>query len=250
MFEVLAPEKRRAILSKLKEGKKDLKTLSSEVEASPPVVLKHLKKLEEAKLVEREGRQYSLTYLGDLVLVAVEDFERFLKFVERDYDYWLEHDLTNLPREFKLRLPEIGNYEIIRSDGEEVLRHFKVFSKVYTESKIVRALSAVMFPDHPKMFVDIAKKADVEVVVTSKIVKSLREYYQKELQEFLDAGGKIYVNDDVRMTVIVTEKALCLGFFLRDGVYDTESGVISYDESAKKWGFEVFEYFKARSQPL
>ena len=155
-----------------------------------------------------------------------------------------------LPKEFKLSLPEIGDYEIIRGDGEEVLRHFKVFSKVYTESELVRVLAAVMFPNHPRMFADVAKKADVEVVVTSKIVKSLKEYYQQEFQEYLDAGGKIFVNDDIKFTVIVTEKALCLGFFLRDGVYDTESGLISYDDSAIRWGFDIYNYYKERSKPI
>lgn len=64
------------------------------------------------------------------------------------------------------------------------------------------------------------------------------------MKAYLDNGGRIYYNDDVRFTVITTERALCVGLFLKDGKYDTESGLLSYDESAIKWGFDLFEYFK------
>ncbi len=72
----------------------------------------------------------------------------------------------------------------------------------------------------------------------------------EELRQYLANGGKIYRNDDVRLTVIVTERALCMGFFLRNGKYDTESGLLSFDESAIRWGFDLYNYFKKNALPV
>ncbi|MDI9646088.1 MAG: winged helix-turn-helix domain-containing protein [Archaeoglobales archaeon] len=248
MLEVLAPEKRRCILFAIKKRPMDLKTVSTALNIPPPVALKHLKKLEESKLIEKNGKTYRLTYLGDLTSTALENFVNFVEFIKKDIEYWASHDLSCLPENFKLRLPEIGKYELIKSYGEEVLRHFKIFSEIYKNSKKVRALSAVMFPPHPRMFAEIATRSDVEVIITNKMLKNLEEYYQEELEKYIKAGGKIFICDDVKITIITTERALCMGFFFRDGVYDTESGLLSYDKSAINWGFEVFEYFKAKSK--
>ena len=80
-------------------------------------------------------------------------------------------------------------------------------------------------------------------------IKALEKDYSEELKQYFDNGGKLYRHDGIKFTVITTEKALCIGLFLKNGKYDMESGLLSLDESAIKWGFDLFEYFKRRSAP-
>ncbi len=248
MLDVVASERRREILSLLKGRPRSLKEISRSLSLSPPVALKHLRKLEEAGLVERTDEGFEITHLGELFLLAIDRFMKFVEFFSRDPEFWSRHDLSGIPEDLRLRLPELGRYEIIRNEGAEVLKHFRVFSSIYTRSKLVRLVAAVMFPEHPKMFVNIAKRSDVEVVITEKILRAVKENYESELREYLRAGGKLYVCDGVKLTVIATERALCMGLFLRNGVYDTGCGLISYDRSAIRWGLELFERFKERSE--
>jgi len=66
--------------------------------------------------------------------------------LERDPEFWKSHDLSGIPPEFKIRMDEIGKYEIIRSEGDEVLKHHKVFASIYLNSKLVRVAAVVIFP--------------------------------------------------------------------------------------------------------
>ncbi|WP_290596358.1 MULTISPECIES: helix-turn-helix transcriptional regulator [unclassified Archaeoglobus] len=245
IFDALAAStQRREILKLLSEKPRTLKEIREITGISTSLVSRHIKKLNKTGLVNKKDSHYTITDKGEIIHLAMEKFNRIVNTIERDTEFWEIHDLSKIPLEFKLRIDEIGDYVVLRSEKDQVLRHYKVFSSIYQESKIVKVISAIFFPSHPQMFVEIASKADVEVITTEKTLRTLENEYEKELKAYLDNGGRIYYNDDVRFTVITTERALCVGLFLKDGKYDTESGLLSYDKSAIKWGFDLFEYFK------
>ena len=250
IFDMIASSnQRRLLLSLLHEGPKTLKEIVELTGLSSPLVSRQLKKLVEVGLVEKDGTSYVITEKGEIVYLAMRKFSDIISTIERDPHFWEVHDLSRIPHEFKLRIDELGKYTVLRTEGDEVLKHFRVFSEIYRTSDVVRVVSAIFFPSHPQMFADIAKKSDVEVILTENAVHALENNYKKELEEYLSNGGEMYINNDVWFTVITTEKALCMGLFLRDGKYDTESGLLSYEESAIKWGFDFFEYFKERAYP-
>jgi len=249
-FEALACSgQRKMILHFLSDSPKSIKEISELTGMTPPLISKHLKKLVELGFVEKIQSRYSLTDKGYFVYLALEKFRKIAETLDKDPEFWKIHDFSGIPDEFKLRIDEIGNYKILRSGKDEVLKHYKVFASIYTSSEVVRVASAIFFPSHPKMFVEISAKADVEVVVPSKVMNTLKNEYSEELEQYLANGGRVYVNNDVSLTLIVTEKALCMGFFLRNGKYDTESGLLSLDESAIRWGFELYSYFKKSALP-
>ncbi len=247
---LITSKRRREIMSLLAESSYTLKEISGILGVTPPVAIRQLRKLMEAGLVVKEGNEFRMSDKGYIVHIALKKFESIISTLERDSEFWEIHDLSGIPDEFKARIDEIGDYEIIRSGDNEILRHYQVFSSVYTKAKLVRVAAAVIFPTHPKMFVEIARKSDVEVIITSRILSLLKENYSEELEAYIASGGRILINDDLRLTLIVTESALCLGMYLRDGKYDTESGLISFSDSAVKWGMDLFEYFKRRSRSL
>jgi predicted transcriptional regulator len=240
---------RRTILNVLYRSPKSLKEIGEVTGISIPIISRQLKKLSELGLVVKDGNQYQLTDKGEIVKLALSKFMKIIETLERDPEYWEVHDFSAIPDEFKLRLDELGNYEVLRSGKNEVLKHYRVFSSIYTRSKVVRLISSVFFPQHPQMFVEIASRADVEVILPLKSIKALEKDYSGELKQYFDNGGKMYRHDWIKFTVITTEKALCIGLFMRNGKYDTESGLLSLDETAIKWGFDLFEYFKKSATP-
>jgi len=249
IFDTIASSsQRRLLLSLLHESSKTLKEIVEATGLSSPLISRQLKKLLEIGLVEKDGTSYVMTEKGEIIYLAIKKFNDIVSTIEKDPEFWEIHDLSKIPPEFKLRIDEIGEYTVLRTEGDEVLKHFRVFSEIYQTSDIVRVVSAVFFPSHPQMFAEISKKADVEVILTENAIHTLENDYKRELENYLSNGGRMYINNDVWFTVITTEKALCMGLFLRDGKYDTESGLLSYDESAIRWGFDLFEYFKKRSK--
>ncbi|WP_202319811.1 helix-turn-helix transcriptional regulator [Archaeoglobus neptunius] len=248
LFDSLTSSKhRRLILEVLSKSPRSLKEMGEITGISPPVISRQLKKLSELGLISKDGNCYSITDMGEIAYLAIEKFRRIVSAIEKDPEFWKIHDFSSIPDEFKLRIDELGDYQILRSTKDVVLKHFKVFSSIYSESNIVRILSTVFFPTHPRMFVDISSRSDVEVILSEKALNALKRDYKNELDEYLNNGGKIYYNNEIHFTVITTEKALCIGLFLSDGKYDTESGLLSFDRSAIEWGFDIYEYFKKRS---
>lgn len=251
IFEVLACSgQRKKILYVLSTSPKSIKEISELTGISSPLISRHLKILAELGVVEKDNARYILTDKGYFVHLALEKFRKIAEILDKDPEFWETHDFSGIPDEFKLRIDEIGDYKILRSSKDEVLKHYRVFSSIYTNSEIVRVASAIFFPSHPKMFAEMSAKADVETVIPLKAFNTLKSEYKNELEQYLANGGKIYINNDVRLTVIVTERALCMGFFLRDGKYDTESGLLSFDDTAIKWGFELYNYFKNNATPV
>ncbi len=89
-----------------------------------------------------------------------------------------------------MRIDEIGDYRILRSGKDEVLKHYKVFSSIYTNSEIVRVASAIFFPSHPKMFAEMPAKADVEAIIPLKAFNTLKSEYRDELEQYLANRGR------------------------------------------------------------
>ena len=245
IFDIIASSnQRRLLLSLLYDNPKTLKEIVELTGLSSPLISHQLKKLVEIGLVEKDGTSYVMTEKGEIVYLAVKKFNDIISTIEKDPKFWEIHDLSRIPPEFKLRIDELGDYTVLRTEGDEVLKHFRVFSEIYQTSDIVRVASAIFFPSHPQMFAEMARKADVEVILTQNAINALENSYHEELKKYLLQGGRMYVHNDVKFTVITTEKARCMGLFLRSGKYDTESGLLSYEKSAIRWGFDLFEHFK------
>lgn len=228
----------------------DLKTLAARLKVSEPVAVKYLKPLLNANFVKKEDKVYTLTPLGRVAARQIKKYADFLKFIDRDAKYWTKRDLTYLPDHLLLEMPKIGNYRIISGGTSGIMQHYVEFSKHYTKSRFVRAISPIILPEHPSIFLsNVLSGGSVEAILTSGVIDVLRRNVPNEdLVKFYEHGGRILINDDVRGTVIVTDDALCLGFFLDIGVYDTTSGVISTEKSALEWCMDVYRYFRERSK--
>lgn len=172
IFDALAAStQRREILRLLSEKPRTLKEIGEITGISTSLVSRHIKKLNKTGLVNKKDSHYTITDKGEIIHLAMEKFNRIVNTIERDTEFWEIHDLSKIPLEFKLRIDEIGDYVVLRSEKDQVLRHYKVFSSIYQESKIVKVISAIFFPSHPQMFVEIASKADVEVITKKKLLE-------------------------------------------------------------------------------
>jgi predicted transcriptional regulator len=250
MERILISKKKREIVRNLAENPKKIADLRKSLELSGAALSLHLKDLFECGVVWREGDTLSLTGKGEVISLYIEKFEEAILTLERDPVFWQIHDLSTIPAEFKLRINEIGNYRVIWSRDGEVLRHHKAFMSAVRSSKWTRTVASVIFPNHPAIYSEVSKRADVSVIVTGEILKKLLDDYDREMKIFVENGGEVFVNDDVRFVCITTDKVLCMGLYLQDGSYDIRCGLISSDKSAIKWGSDLFEYFRRRSRKV
>ena len=52
---------------------------------------------------------------------------------------------------------------------------------------------------------------------------------------------KIFLNEDIRVALTVTDKTLSLGLFTSEGDYDDNMDLISTSPNAIRWGADLFQ---------
>ena len=236
---MLLPKRKYEILSVLSNSPLTNSEISGWLSITPAAVSDHVKKLVSEGLVRKNGRRYSLTVKGLIILHAADVLERTMSVLEKNREFWEEHDLAAIPSHLLIRLGELGEYRIIESEENEVLKHKEKFMEIVSESDWVRAVFGFFLPDYPPLLAKLSQHTDISVVVSRDVAVKL-EGYRDVLKNF---RGEMFVCDNIKLVCIAGSEGLCLGLFLKNGQYDVRRGVISYDSSAVRWGVDLHDHY-------
>lgn len=118
---ILASIDRLTLLSEIATEKRRLSQLTTKLSATPQETSKHLVRLRDAKLIEKDSDGFfSLTALGKIILNLVPSF----RFLTQNIEYILSHDIPSLPLEFIERLAELQEGELTDDVGS-VIAHLQ-----------------------------------------------------------------------------------------------------------------------------
>jgi predicted transcriptional regulator len=118
---ILASIDRLTLLSEIAIEKRRLSQLTTKLSATPQETSKHLVRLREAKLIEKDSDGFfSLTALGKVIVNLVPSF----RFLTQNLGYFLSHDISSLPLEFIERLGELQEGEHTDNVGS-VIEHLQ-----------------------------------------------------------------------------------------------------------------------------
>lgn len=109
---ILASVDRLAFLSELGTKKQRLTQLSAKISASSQETFKHLARLRDAQLIDKDSDGfYALTAFGKVALVNII---LSIKFLSRYRDYLMTHDISSLPHEFIERMESLETLNIVK----------------------------------------------------------------------------------------------------------------------------------------
>jgi predicted transcriptional regulator len=118
---ILASIDRLTLLSEIATEKRRLSQLTTKLSATPQETSKHLVRLRDAKLIEKDSDGFfSLTALGKIIVNLVPSF----RFLTQNIEYILSHDISSLPLEFIERLAELQEGELTDNVGS-VIAHLQ-----------------------------------------------------------------------------------------------------------------------------
>ncbi len=251
---IFRSEIRARILITLSEKSKTLSELVDVIGSTAQVILKSVKDLEQIELLERRKRgEYQLTPIGRAVCKKVEDFIRLLYALRRHSDFWLTHDLEALPKPFLCTLGALVNSKVVESTVDSS-------ASINTATKVLeganeRILGVVSINDvkWKKAVVEAVRRGVRLSVVTTKDVFDIsgRGNFKKYTKQFLLSPNVDWrINEDIRLALGVTEKAMGLMLYTKDGLLDTRRILTSENQEALEWGEEVYKYYRERSAPL
>jgi len=255
LFE-LSSEDRLTILSMLREKPMTVTGLSREVDLAVQETSRHLARLENVGLTERnpDGLHHVSTY-GELVTRNLPG----LDFISKNRDYFSAHSLKDIPQEFINRLGELGESTAV---DDVVLGFYNVNRMLRSAEKFIWTITDRYIVSHLPIFVEATRRgvelrnielAPLVPVVPQDEIKDGSLLDQEQLGELRKGreDGRVQENvlEKLDIYLFMSEKEVaCLAFPLKSGKMDY-LGFRSEDDNAKKWCADIFKYYWGISTP-
>ena len=248
----ICSELRRGILVSLREGKKALSELRTELEISSTTAIHALRELEKEHLVfQDEHRDYALTKIGEVIALKLSDFIDAIKVLKKHEDFWLTHDLSGIPEPLLERIGMLRNSDIVKDTATDIFKVHSNYIDMLKDAKEIKGVSSIFVPDYPLVFEELLlkKKADIELVVTEEVLGKIDEEILKKIVTDKSSKLKLYVTkENVKAAFTVTDFFIAFGFYRLDGTYDYSNDLRSYDKEAIEWGKELFEWHRKQAE--
>ncbi len=245
-MDYLAPlrsELKLSILLSLLNGNKKLAELKDEIKTRETSILHVLKEFESLSLTTKSSGIYSLTSLGLIEARICKDCYNTVEVLEKFKDFWLSHDVKPIPPSLMMKMGALIDSTLIHSGRTDLSRVYDVFLKFLMESKKVMGISPIFHPDYvPVIEKLLSRGGSVELVLTSAVLKKTFAATKLNLaKNFKDDTLKLYLNENLKVALTVTNKNFSLGLFTVDGEYDDKMDLISVNPQAIQWGEELFQ---------
>ncbi len=237
LFTELSSENRLGILQTLDEKPMIFTSLIKEIDMNSTEASRQLSRLTEAQLIEKKGDgKYHNTPFGRLVLSSISD----LNFISEKSGYFLNHDTTQIPLDLLRQIDSLSKGEIVTG----VYNIMNTYEKIIIKSYIWYMSDD--FPRHllPNVEKKLEEGKEFRVILPKDPTSMLSEKNRKKIA--------IKVLDEIKISVIVTDKFSMLELPGLDGKIDQNTAIFGYDDQSREWCKKLFQYYweKTKLFPL
>ncbi|WP_174590466.1 helix-turn-helix transcriptional regulator [Methanocella conradii] len=249
---ILSSGVRKGLVFQLLEEPRSLKELKENLSISSSNIIPRIKELENKNLIVKDNGKYRLTFTGAIVAKKIQMAENLTLLLECNGWFLNEHDLTSIPENMIWRIDELEKCRIAENRIEDTAAVHNVIFDNLIKSKSIIGISPIFNSTYPDFFLSFARQNNtVSIILTERILKKVEEEYSDVLQAYLECdNARLYVIDDVRLALVVTDIFLALALPHKNGPLDTQSCLVSFEKSALQGGVELFEYYKQRSKEI
>ncbi|MDW7732340.1 MAG: winged helix-turn-helix domain-containing protein [Methanolobus sp.] len=251
---VFLSEKRKSTLLMLMDGPATIDEIKDSLTGTTSAIMAQVKILLEQGLIEQKEDEYRLTSVGKIIMKKIEPLVETLNVLEENKDYWDSRNLSAIPEFLFDRIGDLGDVIIYEPD----LNHlFEPPNELLTSLKKTRNAStfySYFCPSCPNNYSELAKnEVHYDLILTRPVYERLMDEYSEQHCAMMESrNSNIYIcNDDtVKLGALsITDNLMLIAFFNKDGVFDHKK-VLSFEESARQWGKDLFLYYKENSEKV
>ena len=244
---VISSSVRVDVLRRLAGTPQPTDQLIDHLDASTSTVYTALADLERQGVVFDDDGGWRLTGQGRLVVDLIERRDATVQTINQDQDYWETHRTDHLPREFRSRLPELGTYEIVRSEPPDVRAHARVVIDLLEQAEHCRTAMPIHVPEYRNAFPD---HPDSRLLFSPGVIDNVRADSGTGTRDGIRQidAAQCRVRD-VQFGFTVSDSHLMLA--LRPMTQSpVASMLISEADSAIRWASELYESFWQDAEPV
>ena len=247
----LSNEDRLRILQILKDRNEKLTNISKETDITNQQSMRHLNRLSDIQLIEKTtDGYYKLTQYGEIVLKLHPGYG----FLTKHRDYFLTHNVSRIPDEFKARIGELS--ESVQTPN--VMEAISELESIVKESKeylwvIINKRTRSVRPFVARAVergVNIRSISPISYVPSVDVKRDIVEEDELTVIRAEAAGQALVVDSEVfDFYLYLSEKSLFLSFPLEDRTFDY-TGFVSSDLKALKFCKDLFLHYWKRSEVI
>ncbi len=214
-------------------------------------ILHSIRDLMENNLVNKTARGYSLTNVGRMQALMLDELVNTIITLNDYRDFWLGHDMGGIPQDLQKKIGMLGKGEVLEGDRAAILKTQEYFISELKNSKEIYGVSPIIVPGYAEAIsIAVGNGAKVSLVLTKTILENIIREHNDMLQHLLRCGNfKLYrIDNDIKVAFTVTDNILSFGLFRLDGRYDISSDLNCKGLEARKWGMELFAYYLSMSE--
>jgi predicted transcriptional regulator len=237
-------ELKQKVILDLMNGEKKLSEINSGMDAKKTSILHVLKEFETLNLTTKTSGAYSLTSLGIIEAQIFQDLVSTAEVLEKFKEFWLNHNIKPIPPQLISRLGALKESVLVHTEKTQLGQVYVNFMQILMTSKKVIGISPIFHPDYVPIIENLLSQGNnVDLIITTEVLnKTLSTAHMDELKKnFVNGTLKIFLNEDLRFALTVTDKNFSLGLFTLDGNYDDNMDLISTNPQAIQWGEELFQ---------
>lgn len=246
-------KKRENLLLLLRDGPRTLEEIRNSLNVTSSGMIPQIRKLEEQRLVRQEGKKYLLTDTGTVIAEVFSSFVKTVEVIDKYENFWEIHDIKAIPQPLLKRIYELENCHLVESNLSKIHEPHSEFLEYLSKSKKIMGISPIFHPSYPLFFSQLAQGgAEVSLIITKEILNRIKKEYVETLRDFLSIKTvRLYLsNEDIKLASGITDCYFNMSLFFRNGGYDSQVDLASFDRSAIKWGEDMFNYFLANSKEI
>ena len=235
LFE-LSSEERMAILENIREKPMRLSHIANKLKITVAEASRHLQRLSETGLLQKDpDASYRLTPYGSLALTLIQG----LSFISQNRNYFQEHDVFVLPKEFIDRIGVLSKCTF----REDTISNFAYEEGMFREAEeFCWALAEQVHWSAPPIISERVKAGiDFRSILPENIVPPVG-YHPSE-------GVARRLLPKVEIIVIVTDKEAVFGLPYLNGRMDY-SWFVGKEPSYLRWCKDLHEHFWEKAKPL
>lgn len=209
------------------------------VDASESAVYAAVNDLERRGLLVEHDAGWVATGRGQLVADLLGQRDAVEDLLAHDVEYWQEHDLSVLPRQFRLRLGALTEYEVIRVTQTDPRRVIREVSNYIREADDVQILAPIYTDEYATAMPDTEA---TKLLLSTDVVEGALAETVKNPQAEEPEHAQIRIGE-APVGFTLTPDALLLSFPTLEGQYGTQDQLLMESEAALQWGQELFDYY-------
>jgi len=245
-------EKRKNLLLLLMDGDCSIDEIKEILNETSTSILPQIKILKESGLVVHGSEVYSLSKLGKLVVENIKPALITLEVLDTHHKFLNEHDLNAVPGHLLDRIGELQGCTVFEPSLVDTFQPNKHFMDDLMRSEDIVTFVSVYHPAFPSVYAELAQKGvHISLVMTLPSFNRQSKEFPMETENLIRQDNSeisIYRDTSMPAILVVTDRMLYLSLLDKQGRYE-RSSLICNEPEAIRWGYELFDWYRQRSEP-